>query len=64
MAAFKPIATGRGNRCQATLDPDHDAEVPRVNDPPWLGTTGNLPCSLAASLALAGGAICVLLFAM
>jgi hypothetical protein len=54
MGAFKPIATRRGNRCQATLDPDHGAEVPRVNDPPWLGTTGNLPCPLRRRWRLRG----------
>jgi hypothetical protein len=50
--------------CQPALDPDHGAEVPRVNDAAMAGYDWKFALSLAASLALAAGAIGVLIFAM
>jgi hypothetical protein len=66
MAAFKPMATGWGNRRQAALDPGQWWRGAPVHGTAMhmAGYDWKFALSLAASLALAAGAIGILLFAM
>jgi hypothetical protein len=63
LVAYRP-RMGETQGEKVALDPDHGPRVPRVNDAAMAGYDWKFVLSLVASLALASGAICILLFAM